>query len=240
MLPLCTSVTLFFLFVRAYLMARRTRRFVPVGEMGLMPTPESQRICFLPSFSISLFKNSRSFRFRRAGFPLDADVNVLGILAEDEHIHFFRFANRGRHALKIAHGAFAGIKVQKLAQRDVQGAYAAADGRRQRPFDGNTKITDRVDGVIRQPLVEGLKSFLASENFEPGHAASAAISVVHSRIEHPPRRLPDVTSRAISFNEWNNRSVRHLQLASAVADRLAFGGSRLPVIRTLHEYSSLE
>src|ERR1051326_7754287 len=42
-------------------MARRTSRLVPVGEIGLMPTPESQRICFLPSFSMSLFRNSRSF-----------------------------------------------------------------------------------------------------------------------------------------------------------------------------------
>src|SRR5436309_7970616 len=61
MFPLCTSVTLFRPFASAYLMARRTRRLVPVGEIGLIPTPESQRICFFPSFSISLFKNSSSF-----------------------------------------------------------------------------------------------------------------------------------------------------------------------------------
>src|SRR6266852_2710265 len=61
MLPLCTSVTLFRLFVSAYLMARRTSRFVPVGEIGLIPTPESQRICFFPSFNISLLRNSSSF-----------------------------------------------------------------------------------------------------------------------------------------------------------------------------------
>src|SRR6201998_210741 len=42
-------------------MARRTKRFVPVGEIGLMPTPESQRICFFPAASISLFRNFSSF-----------------------------------------------------------------------------------------------------------------------------------------------------------------------------------
>src|SRR5207302_4971120 len=129
---------------------------------------------------------------------------------------------------------------QKLPKRDVQRAYTASDWSGKGAFDSHTKIADRLDRIIRQPFVEGLERFLAGENFEPSHAAFAAISVVHSRIEHPLRRLPDVTSRAISFNEWNNRSVRHLQLASAVADRLAFGGNRLPVIRTLHEYSSLE
>src|SRR5207302_10077637 len=61
MFPLCTSVTLFLPCASAYLIARRTSLFVPVGEIGLRPTPESQRICFLPSFSISLFKNSSSF-----------------------------------------------------------------------------------------------------------------------------------------------------------------------------------
>src|SRR6266403_970109 len=60
-LPLCTSVTLLRLFASAYLMARRTSRFVPVGEIGLIPTPESQRICFFPSFNISLLRNSSSF-----------------------------------------------------------------------------------------------------------------------------------------------------------------------------------
>src|SRR6266850_4308409 len=55
MLPLCTSVTLFRLFTRAYLIARRTSRFVPVGEIVLIPTPDSQRICFFPSFNFSFF-----------------------------------------------------------------------------------------------------------------------------------------------------------------------------------------
>ncbi len=45
----------------AYWIARRTRRLVPVGEIGLMPTPESQRICFGPPLSMSLLRNSSSF-----------------------------------------------------------------------------------------------------------------------------------------------------------------------------------
>src|SRR5229473_94056 len=117
MLPLCTSVTLFFLFASAYLIARRTSRFVPVGEIGLIPTPESQRICFLPSFSISLFRNSKSFFASRPGLPLNPDVNVLGILPKDEHIHFFRRAHGGGNARKVPHRPLAGIKVQNLPQR---------------------------------------------------------------------------------------------------------------------------
>ncbi len=49
------------LFSIAYWIARRTSRFVPVGEIGLMPTPESSRICFDAPFIISLFRKSISF-----------------------------------------------------------------------------------------------------------------------------------------------------------------------------------
>ena len=38
--------------------AIRTRRLVPVTEIGLMLTPESRRICFLPPLSMSLLRNS--------------------------------------------------------------------------------------------------------------------------------------------------------------------------------------
>ena len=76
------------LFSMACWMARRTRRLVPKGEMGLMVMPESVRICLGPPPSISLFRNSISFlHFGRAGLPLDADVNVLGVFAEDHDVH---------------------------------------------------------------------------------------------------------------------------------------------------------
>src|SRR5216117_2235366 len=100
MLPLCTSVTLFRLCFSAYLIARRTSRFVPVGEIGLMPTPESQRICFLPSFSMSLFKNSSSFF--ASGVPLfhSMPINVFRIHTENKYIQPFRMLHGGRNSLK--------------------------------------------------------------------------------------------------------------------------------------------
>src|SRR6266705_1280679 len=105
---------------------------------------------------------------------------------------------------------------------------------------GRSKIADGVDSIVRQPFAKGLKSLLPGENLEPGHAPLAAVRVLHGRVEDAPRRFPDVAPRPIPFDERNDRRVRHLQLATTVADGLAFGGNSLPVIRTLHEYYSLE
>ena len=44
MLPLCTIVTDSRLWSSAYWMAARMRRFDPMGEIGLMPMPESSRM----------------------------------------------------------------------------------------------------------------------------------------------------------------------------------------------------
>ena len=106
----------------------RTRRLVPVIEIGLMPTPESRRICFLPPFSMSLFRNSISRRsFRRSLLPLDAGVNVFGVLAEDDDIHALGMLHRRRHALVILHRTHAAIEIENLPQRDIERANAAAD-----------------------------------------------------------------------------------------------------------------
>ena len=50
MFPLCTSVTDLRFFSTAYLIAARIRRFEPVSEIGLMPTPESSRMSQPNSF----------------------------------------------------------------------------------------------------------------------------------------------------------------------------------------------
>ena len=48
-------------------MARRTSRFVAMGDIGLMPTPESSRMRFLSFFSITLFR--KSINIFAAGVP---------------------------------------------------------------------------------------------------------------------------------------------------------------------------
>ena len=191
-----------------------------------MPTPESVRICLGPPPSMSLFRNSISFlHFGRAGFPLDADVNVLGVFAEDDDVHALGMFHGRRHALEIAHRAHAGVEVENLAQRDVQRANAAAHRSRQRPLDRNAEIADGFDGFVRQPLLEFVEGFFAGEDFEPRDLALAAIDQLDRGVEHAPRRLPDVAARAVALDEGNDGIVGDLKFAVGVLNGLPVRGT---------------
>ena len=151
MLPLCTIVTVFRLLSIAYWIAIRTSRFVPVSEIGLMPMPESGRMRLPISRRQEL---DDALGLRRPARPLDAGVDVLGVLAEDDDVHQLGTRDRRRRAREVAHRPHAGVEVEHLAQRDVQAADAAADRRRQRPLDGDLVGLDRLERVVRQPLAD--------------------------------------------------------------------------------------
>ena len=174
------------------------------------------------------------FYFGGAAFPFDADVNVFSVLAEDDHVHFFRLADRGGNPGEITDGADAGIEVENLAEGDVERADAAPDGSRERAFDGNAKIAGGVDGVIGEPLLEGVESFFAGENFEPGDVALAAIGFFYCGVEHAARGFPDVAASAVAFDEGDDGIVGHLQRVVRVANGLAIGGHWHTVVRGLH------
>ena len=79
-------------------------------------------------------------RFGRPAGVFDARVNVLGVFAEDDHVHLFRMLDGRGHAGEPLHGAQADIEIEHLAQRDIERADAAADGRGQRAFDADEII----------------------------------------------------------------------------------------------------
>ena len=72
-------------------------------------------------------KSKNFLRFGSARLVIDAGVNVFGVLAENDHVHFFRMLHRRRNAFEILHRAQANVEIQHLAQGDVQRANAAAD-----------------------------------------------------------------------------------------------------------------
>ena len=99
-------------------------------------------------------------RLGRAAGVLDAGVDVLGVLAEDHHVHLLRVLHRRGHAGEVAHRAEADVEVEHLPQGDVERADAAADGRGQRALDADEVLLERVDGVVGEPVVEScLKAF---------------------------------------------------------------------------------
>ena len=127
----------------AYSIAARTSRSVPSRDTGLMPMPlvSGKRIFLTP---ISFCRNSMTFlRLGALRRPLDAGVDVLGVLAEDHHVDLLGPLHRAGHALEVAHRAQADVEVEHLAQRDVERADAAADRRGERALDADEVLAER-------------------------------------------------------------------------------------------------
>ena len=166
--------------------------------------------------------------------PLDAGVNVFGVLAEDDDIHALGMLHRRRHTLVVLHGTDAAVEIEDLAQSDVQRADAAAHGRSQRTLDGDAKFADGFDRVIGQPGIELGLGFLSGEDFVPGHASLALVGLLDGGIEDAQRSFPDVATGAVALDEGNDRVIGNVILAVRVSDFLSVRRDRYTVIRASH------
>ena len=175
---------------------------------------------FLNSFGNSFCEEvEHLLRFGRAGGVLDAGVDVFGVLAEDHHVDLLRMLHRRRHALEPAHRAQADVQVEHLPQRDVQRADAAADRRGQRALDADEVLAERLDRLVRQPVVELLEALLAGVDFHPRDLPLAAVGLLDGGVEHADAGAPDVRAGAVAFDERDDRIVRHDELVRCVRRR---------------------
>ena len=142
--------------------------------------------------------------------------------------------DRGGNSFEIDDRAFAGVKIENLAQRNVQRTDAAAYRSGERALDGHAEIANRVDSIVRQPLRKSVECFFAGEDFVPRNFALAAIGVLDCSVENPARSFPNVATSAVSFDERNDRIVRDLQFAAAVIDGRSVFWNRLSVVAALH------
>ena len=170
-----------------------------------------------------------------AFFELDAGVDVLGVLAEDDDVDLLGMLHGAGHALVVLDGADAGVEVEKLAQGHVEGADAAADRRGERPFDGDAEIAGGGHGVVGEPGGELAEGFFAGEDFKPADGALAAVGFLYCAVEDALRGLPDVAAGTVAFDERDDGAIGDLKLAVGVLDRLAVFGERQPVIGGLHD-----
>ena len=168
-------------------------------------------------------------------FPLDAGIDVFGVLAVDDHVHALGMLHRRRDALVILHRAHAAIEIEKLAQGHIQGTDAAAYGSGQRAFDGDAKFADGFDGVVGQPGIELGFGFFSGEDFEPRDPALALISFLDGGIEYAQRGLPDVASGAIPLDKRHDWIVGHIVFSIRVANLFSAGRHSHTVIRARHE-----
>jgi hypothetical protein len=80
----------------AYWMAARTRRLRALFADGLDADAAALREANLGDAHLVLQEIDDLLGARRVGFPLDAGVDVFGVLAEDDHVDQFRVLDRAR------------------------------------------------------------------------------------------------------------------------------------------------
>ncbi|MNJ44203.1 hypothetical protein D3C77_392450 [compost metagenome] len=153
------------------------------------------------------------FHFFGAFLVFYTCINIFCILTEDHHIYQFRTFHWRRHTVEIAYRTQTYIQVKLLPQSYVQGTDTTADGCRKRTFDRYNILANRSQRISWQPLSVCIVGFLSGENFIPSDLLVTAISFLYGSIQNTLGSLPNITPRAIALNEWDDRIVRHLQLA---------------------------
>src|SRR6185312_6232159 len=156
-----------------------------------------------------------------AFLELDAGVDILGVLAEDDHVQRLRLLHGRGHARVVAHRAHAGVQVHFLADADVEAADPAADRRGQWPLDRDSEVARGLHRILGQPLAEALEGLLAGEDLIPGDAAFAAVAELDGGVPHRAARLPDVTAGAVALDERDNGVIGDDEFAVPRLDRFA-------------------
>ena len=163
--------------------------------------------------------------FGRALAPFDARVDVLGVLAHDDHVEPLGVFDRRGDPGVVANRTPADVEVEQLPQCDVQAADAATDRRGQRALDGDVVLADGVEGGLGQPVVGSFVSLLPREHLEPGDRPLATVGPLHRGVENRARRFPDVRARAIALNVRNDGVIRRQELAGLNLNRLTVHSS---------------
>src|SRR5205823_10809257 len=129
-----------------------------------------------------------------------------------------------RDAREVAHRTDAGVEIEDLAQRDVEGADPATHRRRERALDRDAVAADRLERLFRQPVTRLLERLLPCQHLEPLHPALPARDLLDHRIEHAAGGAPDVGSGPVALNEWDHRPVGHHPTAVPEVDAVAHPG----------------
>ena len=195
----------------------------PLLRDGLDPDGARLREADLLDLHLGLQPGDDLLRLRRARGPLHAGVDVLRVLAEEDHVHVLRPLHRAGHALEVAHRAQADVEVELLAQGDVEGADAAAHRRRERSLDPDQVLAERVQRLRRHPFLRLVEGLLAGQHLEPGDLALAPVGLLHRRVEDALRRAPDVAPGAVALDVGDDRMVRDTERSAADGDGFAGG-----------------
>ena len=85
---------------------------------------------------------------------LEARVEILGVLADDDEVDALKAA---RDALEVLDRPQVGVEVERLAQPDVDAGEPFADRRRDRSLERDLVLSNRIEQLDRQRLIEALE-----------------------------------------------------------------------------------
>ena len=126
-----------------------------------------------------------------AGLVLDARVQVLGVLAHDHDVDVVVARADAGVVLARAH---AGVELELMPERDVHGAEARADRRRDRALEGDAVPLDRLEGLVRERRARFLHDVDA-------RLADVPVELDARRFENAPGGLGQLRARPVSGNQ---------------------------------------
>ena len=132
---------------------------------------------------------------RAALLVLDAGVQILGVLAHDDQVDVLEARADARIALDRAHLR---VHVELPAQRDVDGAEADADRRRDRPLERHAGLADRVQDLGRERVPAVLLHHVGAR------LAHFPVEVDAGRLEDAPSRLGQLGPRPVAGDEYDS------------------------------------
>jgi len=140
------------------------------------------------------------FRFRGARGIFDTGVDVLGVLAEDDHVHALGMLDRRLDALEVADGPDAGIEVEDLTHGDVQTAKSTADRGGQRSLEGELGAGEGIQGGLGQILAGFLEGLASGQELFPDELSVIAIGLFHGGIDDGPPGFPYIRTDTVTFD----------------------------------------
>src|SRR5437867_3931180 len=171
--------------------------------------------------------------FRRPLLPLDAGVDVLRVLSENDHVHLVRPLDGRRDALEVLHGTKADVQIEHLPKGHVERAEPFTDGRRERALDGDEEFADDVERLVGEEVgwavaaIHGL-GLLPREDLGPRDLLPTPVRLLDGRVQHTHGRAPDVGAGAVALDERDHRIVRHPELPVVDRDLVALRNLDLP------------
>src|SRR6185295_16799305 len=114
------------------------------------------------------------------------------------HVDLLRMLYGAGHTGEILHRPQTDVEVEHLAQGDIEGADAPANGSRERSFNADQKFLEGFNRVVRQPVVEAFERLLAREDLEPRDFSPAAVRLLNGFVEHTHAGRPDIRPGAVA------------------------------------------